>query len=232
MNNRIGFYGLGAVAVVMLAACGDSGGGAASGSAAATTKPATSTTAKASATPSAKPTASAMASASASASPDAGKVELVEKDLDKVAAFKGWVAKGPADAEVMEDMGGVRIATKKVAGPGSFDLAWQLKKDDLKAKKTNVQKGADTAKAKVTFTTDSAEELDWTSEVGSTKTYDFAMVFKAEGKDVTCYTVSPRESEADIATLKEACKSLGKKGKAAGAASAAPSAGPGPAPKK
>ena len=234
MNKGIGFYGLGAVAVVTLLGCGDSAGGAASGSAAATTKPAMTSSAKP--MMSTKPMASSMASAapSASAAADPAKMEMVEHDLDKVAAFKGWVAKGPADADVSEDLGGVRIVTKKVSGPGSFDLAWALKKNDLKAKKTAVQKGADTAKSKVTFTTDSAEELAWTNEVGSTKSYDFEYIFKAEGKDVTCYTVTPRETEAEIAVLKDACKSLAKKG-AAPAASGSASAGPAmtpPAPKK
>ena len=48
---------------------------------------------------------------------EAAPAALVEIDLSPAgAAFKGWVAKGPADAKVMEDLGGARIATKKVAG--------------------------------------------------------------------------------------------------------------------
>ncbi len=166
---------------------------------------------------SAAPMAAKSATPAASATPSAApapeaKVELTDKDLSKAgAAFKGWSAKGPADADVMEDLGGARIVTKKVSGPGSFDLAFKLSKVNLKELKTNLQKGAEAAKAKITFTTDSADALEWTNEIGSTKDYSFSIVMKAGGKDVTCYTVTPRESEADVNALKEACKSLAKK---------------------
>ena len=143
---------------------------------------------------------------------EAPKAELVDKDLSKAgAAFKGWSAKGPADSDVMEDMSGVRIATKKVVGPGSFDLGFMMGKKNLKELKTNTQKGADAGKVKVTFTVDTPEALEWTSEIGTVKNFHFAIIQKSSGKDVTCYTVTPRDTEADVNALKEACKTLVKK---------------------
>jgi len=176
--------------------------------------PATSAPAK-TATATAKPTAKPTATASAVATAEAA-VELVEKDLSTAgAAFKGWVAKGPADATVMEDLGGARIATKKVSGPGSFDLAFKMGKQDLKKRKADLEKGAATAKSKITFTTDTAEALVWTTEIGTTKSYDFIVVQKSSDKDVTCYTVTSRDSEADLKALQDACKTLEKKDGAA-----------------
>jgi len=179
--------------------------------------PATSTAAAtATAKPTVKPTATAIATATATATATAAAaVELVEKDLSAAgAAFKGWVAKGPADATVMEDMGGARIATKKVSGPGSFDLAFKMGKQDLKKHKADLEKGAKTAKSTVTFTTETADTLVWTTDVGGTKSYDFMLLQKASDKDVTCYTVTSRESEADLKALQDACKTLEKKGEA------------------
>lgn len=158
-------------------------------------------------------TAAVTASASAAAKPqDAPKVELVDKDLSTAGAvWKGWVMKAPADADVMGDLSGVRIVTKKAIGPGSFDLAFKLGKQNLKELKTNLEKGAAAAKTTVTFTVDTPEALEWTITAGSAKTYDFSLIQKTGGKDVTCYTVTARESEAEIAALKEACKRLEKK---------------------
>jgi len=186
----------------LLLACGpDAGGGAASGSA----KPAGSAAAPA------KSGAAASAKPSAAASAEAPKVEMVEKDLSKVEAFKGWVAKGPADADVMEDLGGVRIVTKKVRGPGSFDLAFKAGKPNFKEMKDGHKKGAEIAKTTITYSVDTADALEWTSATESSKMYAFSIVMKVDGKDFTCYTVSPRETEAEANELKEACKTLAKK---------------------
>ena len=191
-------------AVSLLGACGsDAGGGAGSGSAKASGSAAAKT--------SAAPAKSAAATATASAVADAPKAEMVEKELDKVAAFKGWVAKGPADADVMEDLGGVRIATKKVMGPGSFDLAFKLGKGDFKPFKDGLVKGAEITKSKITFISDTPESLEWTSEAGTSKTYSFRLSLKAGKDEYTCYTVSPRESEAEYKAHKEACSTLMKK---------------------
>jgi hypothetical protein len=177
--------------------------------------PATSTAAAtAAAKPTAKPTATATAIATATTTA-AAAVELVEKDLSAAgAAFTGWVAKGPADATVMEDMGGARIATKKVSGPGSFDVDFKMGKQDLKKHKADLEKGAKTAKSTVTFTTETADTLVWTTDVGGTKSYDFLLLQKSSDKDVTCYTVTSRESEAELKALQDACKTLEKKGEA------------------
>jgi hypothetical protein len=199
------------VSASFLAACGsgDQPAPASSGSATKTAEPAKS--AGPSAAKSAAPAASSAAPAASAPAADAPKVEMEDKDLGKVAALKGWTAKGPKDADVMEDLGGARIVTKKVSGPGSFDLAFKIGKTNLKELKTNLQKGAEAAKAKITFTVDTADALEWTNEIGSTKDYSFSIISKVGGKDVTCYTVTPRESEADVNALKEACKTLAKK---------------------
>lgn len=153
----------------------------------------------------------ATAAASATAAP-AEKMELVEKDLSKAGdKFKGWVAKGPADADVMEDLGGARILTKKVSGPGSFDLAFRMDKPNIKDLKDGATKGAELGKAKLEFLTDTADALEWTVDANGKKMYFFHIGMGVEGKDVTCYLVSPRDSEADYKTHKEACSSLAKK---------------------
>lgn len=186
------------------AGCGGGEGSAPAGSG----KPSASAAAKSSGAPAAK-------SGAASAAPSAAapeKVELVEKDLSKAGdKFKGWVAKGPADAEVMEDLGGARIVTKKVSGPGSFDLAFRMDKPNIKDLKDGATKGAELGKAKLEFLTDTAEALEWTVDANGKKMYFFHIGMKVEGKDVTCYLVSPRDSEADYKMHKEACSSLAKK---------------------
>jgi hypothetical protein len=184
-------------------ACGGGEGSAPAGS----SKPASSAAAKSSGAPAAKSAAPA-----ASAEAPAEKMELVEKDLSKAGdKFKGWVAKGPADAEVMEDLGGARIATKKVMGPGSFDLAFRMDKPNVKDLKDGATKGAELGKGKLEWITDSADALEWSVEANGKKMYFFHIGMKVEGKDVTCYLVSPRDSEADYKLHKEACQSLAKK---------------------
>ncbi|MBL9021556.1 MAG: hypothetical protein JNL21_05125 [Myxococcales bacterium] len=190
-------------------ACGGEGSAPAGSS-----KPASSAAAKSSGAPAAKSAAPSAAAASAAPSADAPaeKMELVEKDLSKAGdKFKGWVAKGPADAEVMEDLGGARIATKKVMGPGSFDLAFRMDKPKVKDLKEGATKGAEIGKGKLEWITDSADALEWSVEANGKKMYFFHIGMKVEGKDVTCYLVSPRDSEADYKLHKEACQSLAKK---------------------
>ena len=149
------------------------------------------------------------------AAPDDKPVELVAKDLGKAGdKWKGWTAKGPADADVMGDLGGVRIVPKKVT---PFDLGFQMRADDLKALKDGIQKGTETAnktadaKVKVTFTTDTPDALEWTTEVGSFKTWGFHIHMNVGGTDFTCYAVTPRTSEANAKLVKSACASLAKK---------------------
>jgi hypothetical protein len=141
------------------------------------------------------------------------KPALEEKDLSSTGeAFKGWFAKGPKDAKVMGDLGGVRIATPKVMGPGAFDLAWALKKADLKELKEGITKGSEIAKSKVTFTVDTPEALEWTSEAGTSKSMHFSMSFQVSGQDVSCYSMPMGfRSAEELAFMKETCKSLVKK---------------------
>ena len=101
--------------------------------------------------------------------------------------------------------------TKKVMGPGSFDLAFKLGKGDFKPFKDGLVKGAEITKSKITFISDTPESLEWTSEAGTSKTYSFRLSLKAGKDEYTCYTVSPRESEAEYKAHKEACSTLMKK---------------------
>jgi hypothetical protein len=144
--------------------------------------------------------------------PEAEKLTLVDVDLTPAgASWAGWTAKGPADASVMEDLGGARIATKKVRGPGSFDIAFKQGKIDLKERKDQIMKGAEMAKSTVTFTVDTPEALEWTSAFDTSKSFEFVQLRKVGDVEVACYTVSPRPNAEEIATLKESCASLAKK---------------------
>jgi hypothetical protein len=212
-NARLSWVAITLVSSVLAVGCGNK-----------ETAPTATTAPSATAKPTAKPTATAAAAtATATATAEAAPAALVEIDLSPAgAAFKGWVAKGPADAKVMEDLGGARIATPKVAGPGTFDLGFKLGKEDLKKYKADFEKGAKAGgNTKLTFTTDTADMIAWTSEVAGTKTYDFRMIQKSSGKDVTCYTVTPRDNEADLKTVHDACASLEKKDAATAAGTAA-----------
>ncbi len=200
-RNAVLLASLVAAALAVVPGCG-SGDGSSGAPAAGSAKPA--------AASSAQP--AAPAAAAEKKNEEAPKFELVDKDLSPAGdSWKGWTAKGPAEAEVMEDLGGARIVTKKVIGPGAFDIAFKQGKRNLKESKEALQKGADAARSTVTFTVDTADALEWTTTTGNVKSYDFILLQKSGGKDVTCYTVSPREDEAEIAPLKEACKSLTKK---------------------
>ncbi len=143
---------------------------------------------------------------------EAVKLTLVDVDLSPAGAtWAGWTAKGPADAKVMEDLGGARIATPKVRGPGSFDIAFKQGPLDLKERKEQIMKGAEMAKSTVTFTVDTAESLEWTTAFDTSKSFEFVQLRKVGDVDVACYTVSSRPDAAEIATLKESCASLAKK---------------------
>ena len=141
------------------------------------------------------------------------KPALEEKDLSPAGeAFKGWFAKGPKDATVMGDLGGVRIATKIVRGPDSFDLAWAFKKPDFKEMKDNLAKGDEIAKSKTTYTVDTPDALEWTTEYEHGKSLNFSINFAVSGQDVNCYTMPGGVKNPErLAFLKETCKSIVKK---------------------
>ncbi|MBU1069547.1 hypothetical protein KJ975_08270 [Myxococcota bacterium] len=144
---------------------------------------------------------------------DFNKPDLEEKDLSSAGeAFKGWFAKGPKEADVMGDLGGVRIATKKVRGPNSFDLAWAFKKPDFTEMKANIAKGDEVGKSKTTYTVDTAEALEWTTEYEHGKSMHFSITFEVSGQVVNCYTMPMGVKNAErFAFLKETCKSIVKK---------------------
>lgn len=177
---------------------------------------------------SAKPATTAAAKAPDTTMPSAKPAEMVEFDLSSAdPKWKGWVAKGPADAKVMADgVAGARIAGKgpnildqKKGGDNGFDVAFAWGKDDLKSLRTNLQKGADNPigdmKVKLTFTKEEPGMLEWTSEVGDSKTYNFVMHMNVEKTDITCknnYMVGAGNEDEHKRHM-EACKTLAKKAK-------------------
>jgi len=87
-----------------------------------------------------------------------------------------------------------------------------MKKPDLKTMKENLTKGAELAKSKLTFTVDTADALEWTSEHGASSSHHFSITFQVAGQDVTCYTLPMGEKAPEkVAFLKETCKTIVKK---------------------
>jgi hypothetical protein len=141
------------------------------------------------------------------------KPEMEEKSLESAGeAFAGWFAQGPKTASVMQDLGGVRIASKNMREPDAFDLAWSFRKPDFAQMKDSLTKGAEMGKATLTFTADTADGLEWTMESHGQKSHHFSIVFQVSEKDVNCYTMPMgAKSPEQVAFLKETCKSLVKK---------------------
>ncbi len=212
-NTMSSLYVLGFAGALMIG-CGGEG----SGSAPASGAPATS----------GKPTAAAMTATAAAkpAEPAAKPVDMVEFDLSTAdPKWKGWTAKGPADAKVMADgVNGARIAGKgpnildqKPGVDQGFDVAFAWGKDDLKELKKNLQKGADSPigdiKVKITWTKEEPGLLEWTTEVGDMKSYNFVMHMKVEKADITCknnYMIGAG-NEAQHKRFMDTCKTLAKK---------------------
>ena len=149
------------------------------------------------------------------AAPEKAAVEMVEQDLSSAdPEWAGWVAQGPKDAKIMQDgIKGARIAANKSAG---FDLAFAPKKTDLAALKKVLQTGetASEGKMKLTFTTDTPEALEWTSEGSGAVKYNFVRNMRAGDRDVTCknnYMVGIESEELRTRHI-EACNTLQKKG--------------------
>jgi hypothetical protein len=137
---------------------------------------------------------------------------MVEIDLSTAdPARKGWVANGPKDAKVLADgVHGARIAAK---GMDAFDVAFGPAKTSLKDVKGGLQAGSKASGSKITYTVDAPDKLEWTTEVGSSKSMNFVWNYKASGKDVSCLTNSGMgvSSDAMITQLKAACGTLHKK---------------------
>lgn len=159
--------------------------------------------------------------AAAKADVPAAPVTMIEHDLSSQKGWEGWRAKGPDYAKVMSELhqgvriagGGSRLDKEKKA---KFDLAFFPAKRDFAPVKDGIHKGvaaaAADANAKVTFTTDTPELLEWTHESHGRTSYNFLWNFQAGGKDVACGTNGSvgLESPESIAMHKEACKSLTK----------------------
>lgn len=140
------------------------------------------------------------------------KLELVTKDLSAAGAkWKGWTAKGPADAKVDEDLGGARIVTEYVSGPKSFDLAFRFGKENLAKRKGQLKSGAAENKTQIAFLGSSPTLLEWKEGSSDSESYSFELLEKVGGHDITCYTVTPRDSHAELTLLEHDCASLKKK---------------------
>lgn len=139
--------------------------------------------------------------------------DLVDLDLSGAdPSWRGWLAKGPKDAKVMADgFKGARIASN---GLNAFDLSFAPRKTKLADTKKGIEAGQKImgGTAKTTYTTDSADKLEWVTEVGLTKVWHFSWNMKVSGKDVTC-SAGPMgaASESMLALLKSSCESLHRK---------------------
>lgn len=161
----------------------------------------------------AKPSSTAPASAAAVPTAAAPAAAMVEIDLSTAdPAWKGWVVQGPKEAKVLAD--GVKGARVAANGMDAFDLAFAQGKTVMKEVKSGVEAGVKGSggSLKVTYTVDTADKLEWTTEVAGTKSYNFVWALKASGTDVSCRTnAAMGASEALVAQLKTACGTLKKK---------------------
>jgi hypothetical protein len=151
--------------------------------------------------------------AKAGAGPELTAPDLVDVDLSSAdPAWKGWAAKGPKDATVMADgVHGARIAAKRV---DAFDISFAPRKTKMADTKKGVQTGAKIMGdgVKITFVTDSADKLAWTTEVSGSKVWRLSMNMKVSGKDVTCTSGTMGAGTESLNALFEtACLSLHKK---------------------
>ncbi len=187
---------------------------------------ASSTAASSTAAGSAKPAGSAAAAKTAEAKPADKPAEMKEHDLSTAdPKWAGWVAMAPVDAKVMQDgVAGARLAAKgpnllerTEGGDNGFDVAFGWGKDDLKELKKNLEKGAESSpadfKMKNTWTKEDADLLEWTSEVGKSKSYSFVKHMKVDGKDITCKNnyMMGHGNEAEHKRAMDACATLKKK---------------------
>jgi hypothetical protein len=146
--------------------------------------------------------------------PPAPVIEMVEHDLSSAdPEWAGWVAKGPKEAKVMQDgVKGARIAAGRAAG---FDLAFAPKKQDLATIKKNLEIGAEKSegKLKLTFTTDTADALEWTADGYGAVKFNFIRNMTVGDREIACknnYMIGI-DGEESLARHKEACDSLAKK---------------------
>ncbi len=147
-------------------------------------------------------------------------IEMIDHDLSGEKGWEGFHAKGPSYAKVMSELhSGARIA-----GGGSrlekvktepFDLKFYPGKNDFvqakegHTKSTGSPSGIE-AGAKVTYTTDTPELLEWTYESRGSSHFGFFSNFQVADKDISCTTERAPTTEARD-RAKEACKSLTKR---------------------
>jgi hypothetical protein len=124
-------------------------------------------------------------------------------------AFKGLTVSGPAGAKVESDgAGGAQIAIKDyqlTITPGKLPLA------DIKA---GAKIGAETVEGKITFKTDTADALEFVTELKDidgkpAKAMGFALHVTVDGKQYGCSSLDIAE-EVDLPRAKDVCKSLAK----------------------
>ena len=124
------------------------------------------------------------------------------------AAFKGLSIKGPADTKVTDNgAGGAGVAM----GSFSFEIT---PTEDLKLRKDGIKSGLELSKGTVTYQTDTADEIAYTTETPNAdgaklKGYGFAMATTVDGKKLYCNAML--DDEKQVAAAKAACKSLAKK---------------------
>ncbi len=161
----------------------------------------------------AKPTGAT--TAAAAAKPEAAKpaapAAASEIDLSPAGdAWKGMTLKGPAGAKVADDgAGGAQVAFKE------YQLTVNAGQLPLADMKSGAKVGAEAVQGKVTFTTDTADTLEYESalkdfEGKDTKMYGFGLHVDVGGKKYGCSGVG-LASPADLAAAKDICKSLAKK---------------------
>ncbi len=145
--------------------------------------------------------------------PEKPALTMIEHDLSSAdPEWAGWVAEGPDGAKVMADgVKGARIA----AGKMDWDVAWAPKKTDLAQLKKSLETGAANSdgKLKLTFTTDTPEALEWTSEGYGTTKYNFVMHMTVGDREITCknnYMVGIPSTEL-LEQHKAACNTLKQK---------------------
>jgi len=174
---------------------------------------------------SAKPAGSSAAAAPKPA--EAAKpVELADHDLSSAdPKWAGWTVKAPAGAKVLADgAAGARVAGKGASildrspgGDRGIDVAFAWGKQDLKELKANLEKGAAAQtgeyKSSYTWVKEDADTLEWTNEVGKTKSFNFVKHIKAEGQDITCKNnyMMGSGNEAEHKRAMEVCGTLAKK---------------------
>lgn len=131
-------------------------------------------------------------------------------DLSSVNGWSGYTIKAPKGAKASEDDDNVVIAGKTCDGCAYFEVVLSQKKPDLAATKKIQTDDAAAAKDKITFTAETATELEWLRE-GSTKSRNFVHVIKVGDDEIGCWPNSSVIAEADFKAMKEACDSVAKK---------------------